>query len=100
MGPLTTSGFSTSTPSGKAMFGMLGVFAEFERAIIQERVKSGMSRAKAAGVIFGHPKVAPKVEQQIRALLEQGVGVWTICKRLGVGSSTCQRIRNEMLAEK
>src|SRR4029453_5764189 len=37
----------TSTPSGKAMFGMLGVFAEFERTIIQERVKAGLARARA-----------------------------------------------------
>jgi Resolvase, N terminal domain len=41
------------TPSGKAMFGMLGVFAEFERAMIQERVKAGMARAKAEGKLGG-----------------------------------------------
>ena len=95
---LLRQALDTRTPAGRAMFGMLRVFADFERSIIQERVKSGMARARAAGVVFGHPKVSPGVEQQIRSLLEQGVGVWTICKRLGVGSSTCQRIRGEMQA--
>ena len=43
----------TTTPSGRAMFQMCGVFAEFERSMIQQRVVSGMARAKAAGVQFG-----------------------------------------------
>src|SRR3989449_7959323 len=46
---LRQQALDTSTPSGKAMFGMLGVFAEFERSIIQERVKAGLSRARAKG---------------------------------------------------
>jgi DNA invertase Pin-like site-specific DNA recombinase len=46
----------TSTPSGKAMFGMLGVFAEFERSIIQERVKVGLARARSKGTTLGRPK--------------------------------------------
>ncbi len=43
----------TSTPSGRAMFQMMGVFAEFERAMIQERVKAGLARAKADGKRLG-----------------------------------------------
>jgi len=46
---------STTTPAGKAMFQMLGVFAEFERAIIRERVVAGMARAKANGTKSGKP---------------------------------------------
>ena len=45
----------TTTPSGKAMFQMCGVFAEFERAMISERVKSGISRARLSGVRLGRP---------------------------------------------
>jgi len=50
----------TSTPAGRAMFQMLGVFAEFERSMIQERVKSGLERARAKGVTLGRRKVDPQ----------------------------------------
>jgi len=46
----------TASPAGEAMFGMLGIFSQFERSIIQERVRSGISAAKAKGVKFGRPK--------------------------------------------
>ena len=46
----------TASPAGEAMFQMLGIFSQFERSIIQERVRSGMSAAKAKGVKFGRPK--------------------------------------------
>lgn len=49
----------TTTPAGKAMFQMCGVFAEFERGILSERVKAGLNRAKAEGKVLGRPiKVA------------------------------------------
>ena len=55
------------------MFQMLGVFAEFERAIIQERVRAGLRRAKAEGKKLGRPRIAMDLEAQIRAALkEQG----------------------------
>ena len=50
---LHQQGLDTTTPSGRAMFGMLGVFAEFERAMIQERVKAGMARARDRGTKSG-----------------------------------------------
>jgi len=46
----------TASPAGEAMFAMLGIFSQFERSIIQERVRSGISAAKAKGVKFGRPK--------------------------------------------
>src|SRR5439155_9685918 len=64
----------TSTPSGKAMFGMLGVFAEFERSIIQERVKAGLARARAKGKTLGRPKADTSIEERIRQLAAQGMG--------------------------
>src|SRR3982074_3189854 len=54
---LHQQGLDTTTPAGKAMFGMLGVFAEFERSIIQERVRAGLARAKAAGTKLGRPTI-------------------------------------------
>jgi DNA invertase Pin-like site-specific DNA recombinase len=82
----------TSTPSGKAMFGMLGVFAEFERTIIQERVKAGLARARARGTTLGRPKTNAKIEQQIRNLAAKGVGKVKIARMLGIGVSVTQRV--------
>jgi len=58
----------TSTPSGRAMFNMCGVFAEFERAMIQERVKSGLSRARAKGKQLGRKPHGEDVEEEIKKL--------------------------------
>jgi DNA invertase Pin-like site-specific DNA recombinase len=88
----------TSTPSGKAMFGMLGVFAEFERAIIQERVRAGLARARAKGTILGRPKVGAATEQRIRELTAQGVGKVKTARTLGVGVSVVQRVLGDQVA--
>jgi DNA invertase Pin-like site-specific DNA recombinase len=56
---LHQQGLDTTTPAGKAMFQMMGVFAEFERAIIQERVRAGLARAKSEGKRLGRPKGYP-----------------------------------------
>jgi hypothetical protein len=53
---LHRQGIHTTTPGGKAMFQMLGVFAEFERSVIQERVRAGLRRAKAEGKQLGRPR--------------------------------------------
>lgn len=82
----------TSTPSGKAMFQMLGVFAEFERAMIQERVKSGLARARAQGKRLGRPTVGPEVEARIRQLRADGMGVLKVARTLGIGVSAVQRV--------
>ena len=82
----------TSTPSGKAMFGMLGVFAEFERSIIQQRVKAGLARARAKGKTLGRPKADAVIEERIRELAAQGMGKVKIARTLGVGVSLTQRI--------
>lgn len=82
----------TSTPSGKAMYQMLGVFAEFERTIIQERVRAGLARARAKGTTLGRPKTGPKVEAKIRELAAQGMGKGKIARTLGIGTSVAQRV--------
>src|SRR5712692_5142289 len=82
----------TSTPSGKAMFGMLGVFAEFERSIIQERVKAGLARARARGKTLGRPRTSPKIEGKIRELAAAGMGKQRIARTLGIGTSVAQRV--------
>ena len=82
----------TTTPAGKALFQMMGVFAEFERAIIRERVRAGLARAKASGVKLGRRPVAPAVESQIRKLRGKGFGMIKIGRQLGVGTSVVQRV--------
>lgn len=92
---LHQQGIDTTTPAGKAMFQMCGVFAEFERAMIQERVKAGLARAKAQGKTLGRPKVNGSVEKSVIAARTKGTGKRKIAKQLGIGVSTVNRILNE-----
>jgi DNA invertase Pin-like site-specific DNA recombinase len=86
-------GIDTRTPAGKALFQMIGVFAEFERAIIVERVKSGLKRAKAQGRRLGRPrKDDPALVADIGRLRTEGMGINRVARTLGVGSSYVQRI--------
>jgi DNA invertase Pin-like site-specific DNA recombinase len=62
-------GLDTTTPAGKAMFQMMGVFAEFERAMIQERVRAGLARARSEGKRLGRPPIGPALEKRIREAL-------------------------------
>ena len=83
----------TSTPAGKAMFQMLGVFSEFEREIIRERVRSGLARAKAQGKILGRRRNDdPKRLALVRGLRKKGVGIGKIARTLGIGASYVQRV--------
>ncbi len=91
---LHQQGLDTRTPAGKAMFQMMGVFAEFERAMIQERVRAGLARAKSEGKRLGRPRIAPELEARIRkALATPGrPGVRKIAAQFGVDPGTVQRI--------
>jgi DNA invertase Pin-like site-specific DNA recombinase len=89
-------GIDTTTPAGKAMFQMLGVFSEFERAMIRERVSAGLARARASGKRLGRPQTGPEIEEAIRASLRAGVGVLKTAKTHGVGTSVVQRIKAGM----
>jgi DNA invertase Pin-like site-specific DNA recombinase len=83
----------TSTPAGKAMFQMLGVFSEFEREIIRERVNAGLARAKAQGKTLGRPRRDdPKRLGAIRKLRKQRIGINKIARQLGIGVSSVQRL--------
>ncbi len=90
----------TTTPAGKAMFQMLGVFAEFERSIIVARVNAGLARAKASGTksgkAIGRPRVTRKIEQSIKEQLEAGHGILKVAGIVGVGVGTVHRIKRDM----
>jgi len=93
---LHQQGIDTTTPAGKAMFQMLGVFAEFERSMIRDRVKVGIIRAKEEGVIFGRPQIKKEIEIKIIETLKTGTGMLKTAKLHGVGTSVVQRIKKEM----
>ena len=82
----------TTTSGGKALFGMMGVFAEFERDIIRERVSAGIARAKEQGTRSGRPIGRPVVHEGIRdralELKADGMGSRKIAEKLGVSRSS------------
>jgi DNA invertase Pin-like site-specific DNA recombinase len=92
---LHQQGLDTSTPAGKAMFQMLGVFAEFERAMIRERVMAGLSRAKADGVQLGRRRLEDTDADKVAAIMTaraKGTGLRRIARELGVGVGTVLRV--------
>ena len=94
---LHKQGVDTTTPGGKALFQMMGVFAEFERAMIQERISAGLQRAKAEGKKLGRPRIPVETEQAIRRARAQGKGILKIAREVGVGTATVQRVITDQL---
>jgi DNA invertase Pin-like site-specific DNA recombinase len=96
---LHQQGLDTSTPAGKALFQMLGVFAEFERAIIRERIFSGLRRARSQGTRsgkpIGRPRVKLDVEKKIKDKLSRDQGITSIARELGVGIGTIMRVKRQ-----
>jgi DNA invertase Pin-like site-specific DNA recombinase len=98
---LHQQGLDTTTSSGRAMFGMLSVFAEFDRSIIRERVLSGMARAKAKGTksgkAIGRPAIAPPTRNAIRdAYRAGGVSLRAVARKHNVGVETVRRCLAEI----
>jgi len=96
---LHQQGIDTTTPGGKAMFQMMGVFAEFERAMIRERVNAGLARAREQGKTLGRPRLDGNTEKAIRKALRKGdTGMRKIAIKFGVATGTVQRIKAELVA--
>ena len=89
----------TSTPSGRALFGMLAVFAEFEREMIRDRVNAGLSRAKSKGKRLGRPSLPDAMTDKVRELRASGMGILKVASTLGIGVSAVQRIDKQARAE-
>ena len=83
---LHQQGRDTSTLAGKAMFQMMGVFAEFERAMVRERVMAGLKRAMANGMILGRLKIDEAAKSAARHALRSGKGIIKVAKELGLAS--------------
>jgi DNA invertase Pin-like site-specific DNA recombinase len=86
----------TTTPAGRAMFQLMGVFAEFERSMIQSRIHAGLARARAAGVRLGRKPISDEVEAEIKERLTNGEGMLKVAKACRCGTSTVQRIKAAM----
>ena len=87
--------FDTTTPTGRAMFGMLAVFAEFERDIIQQRTKAGLEAARKRGRLGGRPAIDNDTKRRIVKLFDSGESATDIAKEYGIGRSTVYKILKE-----
>jgi len=86
-----TEGLDFTTPSGRALAGMLGIFAEFERDILRERVRAGMENARTKGVVLGRPATAQAQAVQIHQLLATGMSKKARARKLGIGRASIYR---------
>ena len=82
----------SSTPAGRALLQMSGVFAEFGKAMLQERVATGLARAKAEGKTLGRPRAKGATDAAILRLRDKGMGMIAIGKKLGCGTGRVQEV--------
>jgi putative DNA-invertase from lambdoid prophage Rac len=80
-----------TTPTGRAMAGMLAVFAEFERGILRERVKAGITEARRRGTRHGRPPTVAHQADEVRQLYARGLSKSAIARRLGIGRTSVRR---------
>ena len=87
------SGLDTSTPSGRMLFQMVGVFSEFERELISERVKLGLQRVKSSGKKLGRPKrINANIQTEAMKLSTEGKSLTSIAKSLSISKTSVYRI--------
>jgi DNA invertase Pin-like site-specific DNA recombinase len=87
-----TEALDLTTPTGRAMAGMLAVFAEFEREILSERVRAGLDHARQSGTRLGRPATAAIKAAEVRKLFRQGMSKSEISRRLDIGRTSVRRI--------
>ncbi len=86
----------TSTPSGRMLFQLCGVFAEFERAMVTSRINASLDRARARGVRLGRPPIAPIDLDKVRVALAKGGSIRLVAKKTGFSTATVQRVKRSM----
>lgn len=92
-----TEALDLTTPSGRAMAGLLAVFAEFEREILRERVRAGLAHARENGTRLGRPPTAALSAKHIRRLFRAGVSKAAIARQLRIGRTSVRRILKERI---
>jgi DNA invertase Pin-like site-specific DNA recombinase len=78
----------TTTPQGEMIFTVMASLAQFESALMSERVKAGMARARAQGKPIARPPLPAGVQERLAALYHQGLSIHQISKQLGIGYGT------------
>ena len=91
-----TQALDTTTPAGRAMFGMLAVFGEFEREMIVARVNAGIARARHQGKRLGRPKLAAKVRDAAILALRQGASVRAAAQASGASIGATSALRRHL----
>jgi DNA invertase Pin-like site-specific DNA recombinase len=87
-----TEALDLTTPVGRAMAGLLAIFAEFEREILRERTRAGLAHARQNGKRLGRPMTAGLQASAIRKLHRAGASKSEIARRLSVGRTSVRRI--------
>jgi putative DNA-invertase from lambdoid prophage Rac len=87
-----TEALDLTTPAGRAMAGLLAVFAEFEREILRERVRAGLAHARQNGQRLGRPLTTALHADQVRKLYRAGIAKAEIARRLNIGRTSVRRI--------
>ena len=92
---LLTEALDLTTPAGRAMAGLLAVFTEFEREILQERVRAGLAHARQNGQRLGRPVTAALHANQVRKFYRAGLSKSEIARRLLIGRTSVRRVLKE-----
>src|SRR5213078_4178193 len=92
-----TEALDLTTPAGRAMAGLLAIFAEFEREILRERVRAGLAQARQNGQRLGRPVTAALHADQVRKLYRAGLSKAEIARRLEIGRTSVRRILGERI---
>ena len=87
-----TEALDLTTPAGRAMAGLLAIFAEFEREILRERTRAGLAQARQNGKRLGRPATAARHAAEIRKLHRAGISKSEIARRLQIGRTSVRRI--------
>ena len=86
-----TEALDMTTPTGRAMAGLLSIFAEFERELLKERVKAGIAHARAQGKNHGRPPTASLLANKVKSLYAQGMSKAEIARTLKIGRTSVRR---------
>lgn len=95
-----TEALDLTTPTGRALAGLLAVFAEFEREILRERVKAGIAHARKEGRPHGRPPTARRQATRVKRLYARGLSKAEIARRLHIGRTSVRRVLTEQTAAK
>jgi putative DNA-invertase from lambdoid prophage Rac len=87
-----TEALDLTTPAGRAMAGLLAIFAEFEREVLRERTRAGLAEARQNGKRLGRPETAARHADEIRKLHLAGISKSEIARRLQIGRTSVRRI--------